>query len=98
MREGTMRHTSRVGAALTAVAALTALTLPGAAHAAPAGDQPPAPAAKPAPPPTGQLKICNATGYLFDVYADGPSIRTDDLAGYLQECTKWDPVLTGRYD
>jgi len=27
-----------------------------------------------------------------------PGIRTDDLAGYLQECTKWNPVLTGRYD
>jgi len=31
-----MRHTSRVGAALSAVATLTALALPGAAHAAPA--------------------------------------------------------------
>jgi len=79
-----MRHTSRVvGAALT-VAVLSTPALPAAAFATTV--------------PTGVIEICNKTGYMFDVYADGPSVRTDDLAGYLQQCTSWTPVLTGRYD
>jgi hypothetical protein len=35
---------------------------------------------------------------MFDVFADGPSIREDDLAGSFDECTDWRPVLTGKYD
>jgi hypothetical protein len=44
------------------------------------------------------LVICNHTGYVFDVYADGPSVREDDLAGSFDECTDWKPMLVGRYD
>jgi hypothetical protein len=46
----------------------------------------------------GTLVICNHTGYVFDVYADGPSVREDDLAGSFDECTDWKPLLVGRYD
>ena len=46
----------------------------------------------------GMLVICNHTGYVFDVYADGPDAREDDLAGSFDECTDWSPVSTGRYD
>ena len=34
---------------------------------------------------------------MFDVYADGPSVREDDLAGSFDECTDWKPVLAGGY-
>jgi hypothetical protein len=46
----------------------------------------------------GMLVICNHTGYVFDVYADGPDVREDDLAGSFDECTDWSPVSTGRND
>jgi hypothetical protein len=46
----------------------------------------------------GTLVICNHTGYVFDVYADGPSVRQDDLAGSFDECTDWKPLWVGRYD
>jgi hypothetical protein len=46
----------------------------------------------------GTLVICNHTGYVFDVYADGASVREDDLAGSFDECTDWKPLLVGRYD
>jgi|GEM_PF-1756998 len=49
------------------------------------------------PPPVGQIIICNHSGYMFDVFADGPSIREDDLAGSFDECTDWSPVLVGNY-
>jgi hypothetical protein len=42
--------------------------------------------------------ICNHSGYMFDVFADGPSIREDDLAGSFDECTDWARVLTGNYE
>jgi hypothetical protein len=43
------------------------------------------------------IVVCNHSGYMFNVYADGPSIREDDLAGEMDECTSWDKVLTGNY-
>jgi hypothetical protein len=89
-----MRQIARAGAVAFAAAALAFTGT--AAHAAPMGDKP-KPAA-PAPPPVGQIVICNHSGYMFDVYADGPSIREDDLAGSFDECTDWRPVLTGKYD
>lgn len=46
----------------------------------------------------GYLLVCNHTGYLYGVFADGPSIRTDDLAGDFDECTQWWPVRVGRYE
>jgi hypothetical protein len=46
----------------------------------------------------GLIEVCNHSGYLFDVYADGPSIRRDDLAGSFDECTHWRPVRAGHYD
>ena len=51
----------------------------------------------PPPPPLGTIIVCNHSGYMFNVYADGPSIREDDLAGSFDECTAWDKVLTGNY-
>jgi hypothetical protein len=90
-----MRQIARAGAVAFAAAAIT-LTGISAATAAPMGDKP-HPAA-PAPPPTGEIVICNHSGYMFDVYADGPSIREDDLAGSFDECTNWRRVLTGKYD
>ncbi|HEX3614401.1 MAG TPA: hypothetical protein VHU88_22130 [Sporichthyaceae bacterium] len=50
-------------------------------------------------PPSGLIEICNRSGYLFSVYADGPSQREDDLAGLSKsgECTDWAPVLAGSY-
>jgi hypothetical protein len=35
---------------------------------------------------------------MFNVYADGPSVREDDLAGSFDECTDWAKVLTGGYN
>ncbi len=46
----------------------------------------------------GLIEVCNHSGYLFNVYADGPSIRKDDLAGSFDECTHWAPVRAGHYD
>jgi hypothetical protein len=90
-----MRQIARAGAVAFAAAALTVTGI-SAAMAAPMGDAPRP--ARPAPPPTGQIAICNHSGYMFDVFADGPSIREDDLAGSFDECTDWRPVLTGKYD
>lgn len=45
----------------------------------------------------GLIEVCNHSGYLFDVYADGPSVRRDDLAGSFDECTHWRPVHVGEY-
>jgi hypothetical protein len=90
-----MRQIARAGAVAFAAAALT-VTGVSAAMAAPMGDAP-----KPhraAPPPVGQIVVCNHSGYMFDVFADGPSIREDDLAGSFDECTDWRPVLAGKYD
>jgi hypothetical protein len=51
------------------------------------------------PPPTGVIQVCNRSGYMFNVYADGPSLREDDLAGLSKsgECSDWKPVLAGSY-
>jgi hypothetical protein len=89
-----MRTSVRTAGVLAAAAACLSIALP--AGAATMGDAPKP--AKPVPPPTGQIVICNHSGYMFDVYADGPSIREDDLAGSFDECTDWRPVLTGGYD
>ena len=48
--------------------------------------------------PRGKMVICNHSGYIFDLFADGPSNRTDDLAGNYDECTDWARVLPGNYD
>lgn len=48
--------------------------------------------------PRGELVICNHSGYIFDLFADGPSTRTDDLAGNFDECTDWYRVLPGNYE
>src|SRR5882757_146427 len=85
-REHSMRKMTRAGAVVVAAAAATAVALP--ASAAHASDG----------PPRGEIVICNHSGYMFDVYADGPSIREDDLAGSFDECTDWARVLTGKYD
>jgi hypothetical protein len=49
-------------------------------------------------PVRGTIMICSAddTG----VYADGPSVREDDLAAFTKsgECTNWKPVLPGNYE
>src|SRR5689334_824796 len=83
-----MRTSVRTAGVLAAAAACLSIALPaGSASAAPMGDAPKP--AKPAPPPTGRIVICNHSGYMFDVYADGPSIREDDLAGSFDECTDW---------
>jgi hypothetical protein len=89
-----MRQIARVGAVAFAAAALS-VTGVSAAMAAPMGD---APRPHHAAPPTGEIVICNHSGYMFDVFADGPSIREDDLAGSFDECTDWRPVLIGKYD
>jgi hypothetical protein len=92
-----MRTSVRSAGVLAAATACLLITLPaGTAGAVSAGDAPKP--AKPAPPATGIITICNHSGYMFDVYADGPSIREDDLAGSFDECTDWAPVLTGSYD
>ncbi|HEX3827745.1 MAG TPA: hypothetical protein VHV82_10785 [Sporichthyaceae bacterium] len=45
------------------------------------------------------ISICNRSGYMFNVYADGPSVREDDLAGFSKggECSDWPKVLPGGY-
>jgi hypothetical protein len=91
-----MRQIARIGAVACAAAAV-ALTGP-SAMAAQMGDMPHPHHTAPPPPPRGEIVICNHSGYMFDVFADGPSIREDDLAGSFDECTDWARVLTGRYD
>jgi hypothetical protein len=104
-----MRRTGGAAAVVTAV--VLALVPAVAASAAPAGDpaRPPVPKltkaqaaaqkakAKKKARKLGVLQICNHTGYVFGVYADGPSIREDDLAGSFDECTDWKPVKIGDY-
>jgi hypothetical protein len=81
-----MRNLSRAGAVVVAAAAASAVVVPASAAHAYSG------------PPRGEIVICNHSGYMFDVYADGPSIREDDLAGSFDECTDWARVLPGKYD
>jgi hypothetical protein len=104
-----MRNSVRFGAIAVAAAAATSLgALP--AGAASSDGAPPAvpahhaahhhhmaPQLPPPPPPLGTIVVCNHSGYMFNVFADGPSIREDDLAGSFDECTAWDRVLTGNY-
>ena len=95
-----MRKISRGGAALFAVATAATVLAPASANAVSMGDKPEkhVKVVKSSPPPRGELVICNHSGYMFDVYADGPSLRTDDLAGNFDECTDWARVLPGSYD
>jgi hypothetical protein len=109
-----MRKSIRIGAIAVGAAAATSLAVmpAGAAstdgappvgpvhHAAPAmhHHHHAAPAPAPAPPPLGAIVVCNHSGYMFNVYADGPSVREDDLAGSFDECTDWAKVLTGGYN
>ena len=94
-----MRKISRFGAAAATLAVAGLAAAPAqSASAAPmalAKHHPHAPAVP--PPPLGKIVVCNHSGYMFNVYADGPSIREDDLAGSFDECTDWAPVLTGNY-
>jgi len=92
-----MRTSVRSAGAVVCATAALALTATSAV-AAPAGDMPHPHAAPPPAPPRGEIVICNHSGYMFDVFADGPSIRTDDLAGSFDECTDWARVLTGNYE
>jgi hypothetical protein len=82
----------RVGAVGCAAAAGLTLLPAAAADAARVAKDAPA-------PPVGTIQICNRSGYMFNVYADGPSVREDDLAGLSKsgECTDWKPVLAGSY-
>ncbi len=80
-----MLFTTKRAAALLAAAGVAALTPVAGASAAEAK-------------PRGEMVICNHSGYIFDLFADGPSIRTDDLAGNFDECTDWARVLPGNYD
>ena len=91
-----MRKISRAGAAAVtlAVAGIAAAPMQ-SASAASMRHHPHGPAVP--PPPLGKIVVCNHSGYMFNVYADGPSIREDDLAGSFDECTDWAPVLTGNY-
>jgi hypothetical protein len=88
-----MRKITRAGAVVLAAATATAIALPAtSAGAAPRGwdgddDEDGA----------GLIEVCNHSGYLFNVFADGPSIRRDDLAGSFDECTHWRPVRAGQY-
>jgi hypothetical protein len=87
---------------VTAAVLALALAPTTAATAASAGVSAHAPGpkahAKKKPPRLGMLVVCNHTGYVFGVYADGPSIREDDIAGSFDECTDWKPVKAGDYD
>jgi hypothetical protein len=96
-----MRKITRGGAVLFAAATAATALLPAAsANAVSMGDKPHHKKVvyKKSPPPRGEIVICNHSGYMFDVYADGPSLRTDDLAGNFDECTDWAKVLPGSYD
>jgi hypothetical protein len=100
------------GAAAVVTAAVLALAPATAATAAPAGDPAHAPGptvtaehkakakakAKKKAKSLGVLVVCNHTGYVFGVYADGPSVREDDLAGSFDECSDWKPVKIGDYE
>jgi hypothetical protein len=81
-----MRKMSRVGAVVAAAVSTASVLLPaGAASAHERG------------PLLGSIQVCNHSGYMFNVFADGPSIREDDLAGSFDECTDWARVLPGAY-
>ena len=91
-----MRKSIRAGAVVATAAATAAVVLPSTiASAAVAGHH--GHAVDGPKPAFGQIIICNHSGYMFDVYADGPSIREDDLAGSFDECSDWKPVLAGGY-
>jgi hypothetical protein len=49
-------------------------------------------------PTLGTIMVCSANN--FDVYAEGPSFREDDLMEFNKhgECTDWKPVLPGNYE
>jgi len=99
--EHSMRKITRGGAVLFAAATVSTVLLPGSANAVSAGDKPDkvkVKYAKPPKPVLGDIVICNHSGYMFDVYAEGPDLRTDDLAGSFDECTDWDSVAPGSYD
>jgi hypothetical protein len=88
-----MRNVTRAGAVVFAAATAATVLLPATgANAVSAGDKPEkhhkVKVVKAAPPPRGEIVICNHSGYMFDVYADGPSLRTDDLAGSFDECSR----------
>lgn len=89
---------------LRGATALTLALLAAAAAGQPvhAADKPtgkPKPAVAAAKPPMGKLVVCNHSGYMFGVFADGATTtRTDDLAGSYDECTDWKPVPPGSYD
>jgi hypothetical protein len=89
-----MRNIRSVGAVLLAVVVSGGVSVP--AHAA-AGHHNWDPA-KTAVDAGGLIEVCNHSGYLFNVYADGPTARKDDLAGSFDECTHWSPVRSGHYD
>jgi hypothetical protein len=92
-----MRKIIRAGAVVATAAAIAAVVLPSTiASAAVAGHKHGHDVDGPKPA-LGQIIICNHSGYVFDVYADGPSIREDDLAGSFDECSDWKPVLAGGY-
>ena len=81
-----MRKMSRAGMVVAAAVSTASVLLPvGSASAHERG------------PVLGSIQVCNHSGYLFNVYADGPSVRTDDLAGSFDECTDWARVLPGNY-
>jgi hypothetical protein len=90
-----MNKMIRFGAAVCAAAAGSVLLPATMADATTAKKD----AAAPPPPPTGIIQVCNRSGYMFNVYVDGPSLREDDLAGLSKsgECSAWDPVLVGSY-
>src|SRR5580698_6131844 len=92
-----MRKIVRAGAVVATAAATAAVVLPSTtASAAVAGHH--GHVVIEAPKPAfGNIIVCNHSGYMFDVYADGPSVREDDLAGSFDECTDWKPVLAGGY-
>ncbi len=46
----------------------------------------------------GAMVVCNHGGYGFDIYADGPSSFSDDLAGSFDECADWSPAKVGQYE
>jgi hypothetical protein len=46
----------------------------------------------------GAMVVCNHGGYGFDIYADGPSSFSDDLAGSFDECADWSPARKGQYE
>jgi hypothetical protein len=88
-----MRKITRAGAVVVAAAAATTIALPAGAATTHHGwdDEGDGDGA-------GLIEVCNHSSYLFNVYADGPSIRKDDLAGSFDECTHWSRVRPGRYD